>query len=213
MKHYLSFGALLAATVLTACESKNEEEAPDACAAATTVPDSFQVVFETGKGRFVVAVDRTWAPLGAARFHELVRTHYYDGVKFFRVLPDFMAQFGIHGDPATNAQWTNNAIQDDPVRQSNTKGAVTFATAGPNTRTTQLFINTQDNPRLDQMGFAPMGRVVEGLDVVEKLYNGYGEGAPNGAGPSQGLIERDGNRYLNRYFPRLDSIVTARIKC
>lgn len=194
------------------CESK---EAPpvDACVATAAVPDSFDVVFETGQGRFVVAAIRSWAPIGVDRFHELVRSNYYDRVKFFRVLPDFMAQFGIHGDPATNDRWKDRVIQDDPVKQSNKKGAMTFATGGPNTRTTQLFINTQDNPRLDGMGFAPIGRVIEGMDVVEKLYNGYGEGEPSGTGPSQELANRDGNRYLNRYFPRLDSIVTARIKC
>jgi peptidyl-prolyl cis-trans isomerase A (cyclophilin A) len=173
-------------------------------------PDSFRVAFVTGKGRFVVQVNRAWAPRGADRFHALVESGYYDRVKFFRVLPGFMAQFGIHGDPATNKKW-ERAIPDDSVKQSNKTGALTFATAGPNTRTTQLFINTNDNPRLDQMGFAPIGRVVEGIDVVKKLYNEYGEGAPQGGGPDQGRIESEGNAYLNKDFPKLDSIVSARV--
>lgn len=173
-------------------------------------PDSFRVAFETGKGRFVVQVVRAWAPRGADRFHELVQSGFYDRVKFFRVLPNFIAQFGIQGDPAMNKQW-ERAIADDPVRESNKKGTLTYAMGGPNTRTTQLFINTSDNSRLDGMGFAPFGRVVEGIQVVEKLYNGYGEGAPDGRGPDQTRIGRDGNAYLNRSFPRLDSIITARI--
>jgi peptidyl-prolyl cis-trans isomerase A (cyclophilin A) len=174
-------------------------------------PDSFRVAFETGKGRFIVQANRAWAPRGVDRFHELVQRGFFDRGKFFRVLPNFIAQFGIHADPDVSRQWAEREIQDDPVKESNRKGTVTFATGGPNTRATQMFINTRDNGRLDGMGFAPIGRVVEGLDVVEKLYAGYGEGAPQGAGPSQGRIERDGNAYLNRWFPQLDSIITARI--
>jgi peptidyl-prolyl cis-trans isomerase A (cyclophilin A) len=212
--HRQSLAFVVAALGALACqksESPSNQPAADAAAKSDVAPDTFRVAFETGRGSFVVEAIRAWAPLGVDRFHELVQSGYYDRVKFFRVLPDFMAQFGIHGDPSTNDRWKDRVIQDDPVTQSNKKGAVTFATGGPNTRTTQLFINTQDNPRLDGMGFAPIGRVVQGMDVVEKLYNGYGEGAPSGAGPSQELANRDGNRYLNRYFPQLDSIVTARI--
>lgn len=211
--------AIAAALALSACRPSDSDDKPvDTLSASSSrtaatdpvAPDSFRVAFETGKGRFVVQVHRAWAPLGADRFHELVRTGYYDRVKFFRVLPDFIAQFGIQGDPAINSKW-ERAIPDDPVKESNKKGTLTFATGGPNTRTTQLFINTRDNPRLDGMGFSAFGRVVEGMDVVEKLYNGYGEGAPDGAGPDQGRIEREGNAYLNKDFPRLDSIVSARV--
>jgi peptidyl-prolyl cis-trans isomerase A (cyclophilin A) len=208
--------ALLSAFALTACgrsDSPSDQPPPvaDPSPNPTPAPDSFRVAFETGKGRFVVQAHRSWAPLGVDRFHELVKANYYDRVKFFRVLPDFMAQFGMHGDPAVQAKWGERNILDDPVKESNRKGAVTFAMGGPNTRSTQLFINSVDNPRLDGMGFAPIGRVTEGIEVVEKLYNGYGEGAPQGYGPEQGLITRDGNRYLDRYFPRLDSIISARI--
>lgn len=205
------------ALTLGACQqrpepaSSQESTASVASDADPVAPDSFRVAFVTGKGRFVVQAQRVWAPRGVDRFHELVQRRFFDRAKFFRVLPDFIAQFGIHADPDVSRQWSRRAIPDDPVRESNRKGTVVFATGGPNTRTTQLFINTRDNPRLDAMGFAPIGRVVEGMDVVEALYSGYGEGAPQGAGPLQARIERDGNAYLNRWFPQLDSILSARI--
>lgn len=202
--------------IVVACQqrpaSSNQTSTTTAATEADPVaPDSFRVAFETGKGRFVVQANRAWAPRGVDRFHELVQRGFFDRSKFFRVLPNFIAQFGIHADPDANRQWTRREILDDPVKESNRKGTVVFATGGPNTRTTQMFINTRDNGRLDAMGFAPIGRVVEGLDVVEKLYSGYGEGAPQGGGPSQGRIEREGNAYLNRWFPQLDSIISARI--
>jgi peptidyl-prolyl cis-trans isomerase A (cyclophilin A) len=208
--------------VLTAgaCErAKQPEKAPLAETAATiapqpktvAAPDSFFVAFQTGKGRIVVQTVRSWAPHGVDRFYELVNNHYFDHVKFFRVLPNFMAQFGIQGDPATDKKWIDANIPDDPVIQSNRRGFVTFATGGPNTRTTQLFINTHDNQRLDAMGFAPIGKVVRGIEVVDRLYTGYGEGAPGGQGPMQDRIHGEGNAYLNKSFPKLDSIVTARI--
>jgi len=208
--------AFFAAFALTGCQKSAPP--PNKTPAAVTAeaegpiaPDSFSVAFETGKGRFVVQVIRAWAPRGADRFHELVQSGYYDRVKFFRVLPGFMAQFGINGDPATNKRWSR-PIPDDPVIESNRKGTLTFAmTSAPNTRSAQLFINTVDNRRLDGAGFAPFGRVVEGIEVVEKLYNGYGEGPPEGRGPDQGRMGAEGNAYLNRSFPRLDSIITARI--
>lgn len=204
--------AVLAALVAAACQSRPAPiQTPAADSVMPAAPDSFRVEFETGKGMFVVQAVRAWAPTGVDRFHYLVDHGYYDGVKFFRVLPNFVAQFGIHGDPEINRQWTNRVIQDDPVKETNRKGTVTFATGGPHTRTTQLFINLRDNRRLDGMGFAPIGYVAQGMDVVEKFYNGYGEGAPDGRGPSQGLIEREGNGYLNRQFPQLDSIVAARV--
>jgi peptidyl-prolyl cis-trans isomerase A (cyclophilin A) len=184
---------------------------PSAEALAKPAPDSFRVAFLTNKGRFVVRAVRAWAPNGVDRFYYLVNNGYFDDVKFFRVLPNFMAQFGVHGDPAVNAVWENRSIPDDPVRESNQRGSLSFATSGPNTRTVQLFINKRDNRRLDAMGFAPIGRVTEGMAVVDSLYMGYGEGPPGGLGPDQSRIGSEGNRYLNRNFPKLDSIVNARI--
>ncbi len=172
-------------------------------------PDTYQVKFTTTQGAFVVKVTRDWAPLGADRFYNLVKNHFYDGASFFRVLPGFVVQFGISSNPRIAAAWSHATIPDDPVRQSNRRGTVTFATAGPNTRTTQVFINLADNTGLDRQGFAPFGEVVEGMEVVEKFYSGYGEGAPQGNGPSQELIEKQGKAYLEREFPKLDSIQTA----
>lgn len=211
----IAFASLALASCQRSAPPPNQAAGETASASAAqadpVAPDTFRVAFETGKGRFVVEAIRAWAPLGVDRFHQLVTIGYFDKVKFFRVLPNFMAQFGISGDPAMNKQWGTRVIRDDPVKESNKRGMVTFATAGPNTRSTQLFINTRDNARLDPMGFAPIGRVIEGIDVVTKLYNGYGEGAPEGQGPNQTIAEANGNAYLNARFPRLDSVITARI--
>ena len=185
---------------------------PASAAFRAQAPDSFRARFETAKGVFVIAVHRAWAPRGADRFYNLVRAGYYDGVRFFRVLPGFMAQFGIHGDPAVSAAWREQRIEDDPVRRSNTRGMISFATAGPGTRTTQVFINFANNDRLDAMGFAPFGEVVEGMDVVDRLYADYGEGAPRGRGPDQGRMQAEGNAYLERAFPQLDVVKVARIE-
>lgn len=171
----------------------------------------FQVKFETSQGDVILEVHPEWAPNGATRFRELVESKYYDECRFFRVIEGFMVQFGIHGDPNTSADWRTKNIPDDKVTQSNTRGMVTFATAGPNTRTTQVFINFGDNSFLDRQGFAPFAKVVEGMDVVDKWYSGYGEGAPQGRGPSQGLVQSKGNEYLKANFPKLDYIKTARI--
>jgi peptidyl-prolyl cis-trans isomerase A (cyclophilin A) len=184
----------------------------DPSKATEKAPERFRVRFETTKGPFVVEVHRKWAPRGADRFYNLVKLGYYDGVTFFRVLDDFMAQFGIHGDPKVSRVWRDARIPDDPVIQSNTRGMVTFATAGPDTRTTQIFINYKDNSSLDGMGFAPFGRVVEGLKVVDALYSGYGEGAPRGSGPDQARAQAEGNDYFRREFPKLDHIETARLE-
>jgi peptidyl-prolyl cis-trans isomerase A (cyclophilin A) len=184
---------------------------PSAEALAEHAPDTVRVRVETGRGPFVVEAYRAWAPQGVDRFYQLVKLGYYDGVKFFRVVDGFMAQFGIHGDPRVTAAWQDRTIQDDPVAHPNERGTVTFATRGADTRTTQLFINLVDNRNLDGMGFAPIGRVVEGMAVVDSLYKGYGEGAPEGTGPDQTRITSSGNIYLRREFPKLDSIVTARI--
>ncbi len=174
-------------------------------------PGTYQVRFETSAGDFVIEVQRDWAPLGADRFYNLARSGYFDGVRFFRVLPGFVAQFGIHGDPQVSAAWRDQPIRDDPVRRRNARGTITFATAGPDTRTTQLFINFRDNDRLDGMGFAPLGQVVDGLDVVDRLHAGYGEGAPAGRGPLQDRIQAEGNAYLEREFAELDYVKRATV--
>jgi peptidyl-prolyl cis-trans isomerase A (cyclophilin A) len=187
---------------------------PKSAALNETAPSQYKVQFATTKGNFTIDVTREWAPKGADRFYNLVKNGFYDEVRFFRVIrvPEpFMAQFGISGDPAVSAKWADANLDDDPVMQPNTRGHITFATAGPNTRTTQVFINYADNSRLDMLGFAPFGTVVEGMDVVDMLYADYGEGAPRGNGPDQELLESEGNAYLAKEFPKLDYINTARI--
>jgi peptidyl-prolyl cis-trans isomerase A (cyclophilin A) len=180
---------------------------------ATTepAPEVFQARFETSRGDFIVEVTRKWAPLGADRFYNLVKNGVFDGARFFRVLPGFVVQFGIPGDPAVARLWRSAQIADDPVVESNRRGRITFATSGPNSRTTQVFINLADNASLDGMGFAPFGRVAEGLEIVGQLHSGYGEGAPRGRGPEQGRIQAEGNAYLERQFPKLDHIKRAAI--
>jgi peptidyl-prolyl cis-trans isomerase A (cyclophilin A) len=174
-------------------------------------PDAFKVQFDTTKGNFTIEVTRSLSPNGADRFYNLVRSGYFKDIAFFRVIPGFMCQFGIHGDPDVAAKWSGAAIADDPVKGSNTRGTITFATAGPNTRTTQLFINFGDNSRLDGMGFSPFGKVTEGMDVVDKINGEYGEGAPGGRGPAQDRIQGEGNVYLKKDFPNLDYIKSATI--
>jgi len=174
-------------------------------------PETFDVKFVTTKGEFTVTVTRAWSPFGADRFYNLVRHHFYDNASFFRAISGFMVQFGISAYPQVSSAWTNANIKDDTVAKSNTKGFITFATAGPNTRTTQVFINLVDNARLDAMGFSPFGQVTDGMSVVESLYTGYGEGAPQGAGPAQDQIEKLGKPYLDKGFPNLDSIKTATV--
>ena len=177
------------------------------CAPAfAATPDVVNVKFETSQGDFIVEVHRDWAPLGAERFLELVKVKFFDDARFFRVIKGFMAQFGLNGDPKVNAAWQGNNIKDDKVKESNKKGYISFAMAGPNTRTTQLFINLVDNTSLDSMGFAPFGKVTEGMETVEKIYSGYGEGAPRGQGPDQNQVRTKGNSYLAANFPRLDYI-------
>jgi peptidyl-prolyl cis-trans isomerase A (cyclophilin A) len=174
-------------------------------------PATFKARFDTTKGTFVIEALRDWAPNGVDRFYNLVKNGFYNDVRFFRVISGFMAQFGIHGTPTIQAAWRGSQIKDDPVTQSNTRGMVTFATAGPNTRTTQLFINYRDNSSLDKQGFAPIGRVIEGMEVVDKLYNGYGDGAPRGKGPDQTRLQMEGNAYLTKEFGMLDYIKSATI--
>jgi peptidyl-prolyl cis-trans isomerase A (cyclophilin A) len=176
-----------------------------------TAPATYKARFETSKGAFVVDVTREWAPNGADRFYNLVKNGFYDGVRFFRVLDGFMAQFGINGDPKISAAWREARIPDDPVKQSNRRGFITYAMAGPNTRTSQLFINYGDNSALDRQGFSPFGQVNSGMNVVDALYNGYGEGAPRGKGPDQGRVQMEGNAYLTKSFPQLDFVKKATI--
>ncbi|HMD38865.1 MAG TPA: peptidylprolyl isomerase [Candidatus Acidoferrum sp.] len=172
-------------------------------------PASYQVKFTTTKGDFVISVTRAWAPLGADRFYNLVRHHFYDNTTFFRVLRGFVVQWGISAYPPVTAAWEHAPIKDDPVVQSNQRGYLTYAMGGANTRTTQVFVNLVDNKRLDGMGFSAFGQVTEGMEVVEALYAGYGEGAPDGQGPEQDKIEKLGKSYLDKNFAQLDSIKTT----
>lgn len=202
--------ALLAASVAVA-QPAAKPSLKNPAGMKEQAPAVFKANFETSAGTFVIEVHRDWAPKGADRFFNLVKNGFFDNCRFFRVLSGFMAQFGINGDPAVQAVWRDARIGDDPVKESNKKGFITFATAGPNTRTTQVFINYADNTNLDSQGFAPFGKVVTGMNVVEKLYAGYGEGAPQGKGPSQGQIQSQGNAYLQKDFPKLDFVKAATI--
>jgi peptidyl-prolyl cis-trans isomerase A (cyclophilin A) len=174
-------------------------------------PDEYKVKVTTTRGDFVVTVTRAWAPLGADRFYSLVKHHFYDNASFFRALPGFVVQFGISAYPPVSAAWKNAVIKDDPVTQSNLRSYLVFATSGANTRTTQVFINLVDNKRLDSMGFAPFGQVTDGMNVVEMMYDQYGEGAPQGSGPDQDQIEKQGKPYLDKGWPKLDSVQTTTI--
>src|ERR1019366_7981136 len=172
-------------------------------------PAEYEVKFVTTAGDFTIKVTRAWAPNGADRFYNLVQHHYYDGASFFRILPGFMAQFGISAYPEVSKAWDQAIIKDDPVVQSNHRGFITFAMGGPNTRTTQVFINYGNNERLDRDGFSAFGMVTDGMGVVDKLYGSYGEGAPDGHGPDQSRIGSRGRAYLEQGFPKLDSVKTA----
>ena len=175
-------------------------------------PATYKAQFDTSKGVFVIEVTRAWAPQGADRFYNLVKNGFFDNTRFFRVIPNFMVQFGISGDPALNTKWRVARIPDDKPAQSNTRGMVTFATSGPNARTTQVFINFKNNSRLDALGFAPFGKVVSGMNVVDALNGEYGEGAPDGRGPDQMRLQAEGNAYLAKDFPRMDFIKKATIE-
>lgn len=194
-------------------ETKNDMQTllnPDK--AVEKAPETFLVDLKTTKGEITIEVTRAWSPLGADRFYNLVKAGFFTDIAVFRVISGFMAQFGIHGDPAVSAKWREARINDDPVKQSNLKGYLSYAMAGPNTRTTQFFINYADNSRLDEMGFSPFGKVIKGMEAVESVYSGYGEGAPRGAGPDQGRIQMEGNAYLKRDFSKLDYITGASIR-
>lgn len=216
---FLTVAVILFLAAVPVIGSEEGVEAPTTAllnpsAATAVAPAEFTVKVETTQGDFVINVHRDWAPRGADRFFNLVSLGYYDDAAFYRVIltpRPFMAQIGFNGDPAVNAAWRMARIKDDPVKKSNTRGMVSFATGGPNTRTTQFFVNYADNSRLDGMGFAPFGEVIEGMDAVKNFYSGYGEGAPRGKGPSQGRIATEGNAYLKAEYPKLDYIIKAEI--
>lgn len=172
---------------------------------------TYQVLLTTTKGPVKLEVHPEWSPLGAARFRELIEQGFYADIAFFRVLDGFVAQFGISGDPSVSKEWRTKTIRDDPVKASNKRGTLSYAMAGPDTRTTQLFINFGDNSQLDGMGFSPFAHVVEGMEAVDSLCSDYGEGAPRGRGPDQGRAQKEGNDYLKREFPELDYIVSAEL--
>ncbi|MBI4801281.1 MAG: peptidylprolyl isomerase [Elusimicrobia bacterium] len=179
--------------------------------ADAAAPAAFKVMFKTTKGDFTLEITRAWAPLGADRFYNLVKNGYFTDIAFFRVISGFMVQFGIHGDPAVSSAWRGANIKDDPVKESNAKGYISYAMAGPDTRTTQLFINYGNNARLDGSGFSPFGKVIKGMEIVESIYSGYGEGAPSGMGPDQGRVQMEGNAYLKKDFPDMDYIKSAEL--
>jgi peptidyl-prolyl cis-trans isomerase A (cyclophilin A) len=208
MKAYL-VGAVVLALGLTSCSSteKAGSGSPiDPAKWTQQSPASYKARFETTAGAFTVEVQREWAPIGSDRFYNLVKSGYFDGARFFRVVPGFVVQFGLSPDPKVSAAWRATNLQDDPVRRSNGRGFLTFATAGPNTRTTQLFINLGNNLRLDDQGFSPFGLVTEGMDVVDRINSEYGES------PQQPNIEAEGESYLAANFPKLDKITKATIQ-
>jgi peptidyl-prolyl cis-trans isomerase A (cyclophilin A) len=187
---------------------------------SAAMPDSFLVAFETSRGRFDVMAHTAWAPLGASRFHRLVAARYYDDARFFRVVKHFVAQFGIAADPKVTADWRKRCIADEPVKQTNSRGTLSYGQAGPSTRSVQIFINLADNPKLDSLngnGFPPFAEVVSGMSVVDSLYSGYGEAAPHSGseygmeGPTQDSMALQGNPYLVRGWPKLDYVKTARV--
>jgi peptidyl-prolyl cis-trans isomerase A (cyclophilin A) len=209
-----ALGIFAAVAITQAQDTKPSTNSPgftDPAKLTGKAPETFKAQFDTTKGKFTIEVTRSLSPNGADRFYNLVRSGYFKDIAFFRVIPGFMCQFGIHGDPAVAAKWREANIADDSVKGSNTRGTITFATAGPNTRTTQLFINFGDNRNLDGMGFSPFGKVTEGMDVVDKINSEYGEGAPNGRGPAQGRVQGEGNDYLKKEFPNLDYIKSATV--
>jgi cyclophilin family peptidyl-prolyl cis-trans isomerase len=181
---------------------------PEAAYWSQPAPAVFDADVETTQGTFALEIHRDWAPHGADRFYQLARAGYYDDSRFSRVVPNFIAQFGISGKPQVNAAWAARAIPDDPVRHSNTRGTIAFAMTGPDARTTQLFISLVDNSRLDAQGFAPIGFVSEGMDVVDRLYSGYGESSGGGVrAGKQGPLLTGGNAYVDREYPRLDHLI------
>ena len=231
-RRFASLALLVAASLVGACGGEPKEEAapPQASAQAEqaaldaasplltpreltdTAPDMYKVRFETSVGAIVVQVNRAWAPNGADRFYNLVKNGYYDDTRFYRVVEGFMAQFGLKGDPRIDQAWRDVTFPDDPSTESNARGRITFAHAGPNTRTTQVFFNFKDNTHLDASGFTPFGEVVEGLDVMDKIYAGYGELPPAGKGPDYAKAWVQGNAYLDAGFPEMTKILSAKLE-
>jgi cyclophilin family peptidyl-prolyl cis-trans isomerase len=208
----LVVGLGLAAVPPAAGQTSGADALKNPAALKEKAPETFKVNFDTSAGPFVVEVRRAWAPNGADRFYNLVKNGFFDGARFFRVISGFMVQFGINGDPAVSKVWQTARIPIDPVKESNKRGYITYAMAGsPDSRTTQVFINFRDNGALDAQGFAPFGQVVSGMEVVDKLYSQYGEGAPSGKGPNQGRVQAEGNAYLTKEFPNLDYIKKATV--
>jgi peptidyl-prolyl cis-trans isomerase A (cyclophilin A) len=211
-RSFVALGSALLLSVLAAPAFAQSPNLANPSALREQAPAVYKAKFDTTKGAFAIEVHRDWAPHGADRFYNLVKHGFYDNVRFFRVISGFMVQFGINGDPKVSAPWREARIPDDPVKQSNKRGYITYAMAGPNTRTSQVFINFDDNAALDRQGFAPFGRVVSGMNVVDKLNAEYGEGAPRGRGPDQSRIQMEGNTYLARDFGRLDYVKKATIE-
>ena len=214
--------AFVAALVLLGLAACGGDEAADAGSDAdarpdfyypgrltATAPDLFRARFETSAGTFVVEVHREWSPRGADRFYNLVRSGWYDGQRIYRVVPGFMSQWGLHGDPVATYQWRDQFIDDDPVVVSNTRGRVTFATCDVDCRISEIFVNTDDNAELDAQGFSPFGEVVEGMETVDAFYGEYGDGPPRGDGPYQARVRAEGNEYLDAEFPELTRIERA----
>lgn len=206
------FGASLALGFMAMLAPVSAGDLTNPASLNEKAPATYKVKFDTSKGAFVVEVHRDWAPNGADRFYNLVKNGFYNDARFFRVISGFMVQFGINGNPQLSKVWRDANIKDDPVKASNKRGMITFATAGPDTRTTQVFINFGNNAGLDDQGFAPFGQVISGMQVVDSLYAEYGEGAPRGDGPDQGLVQSQGNAYLKKDFPKLDYIKSATIE-
>jgi cyclophilin family peptidyl-prolyl cis-trans isomerase len=205
----IALAALAVPVVIGAQTEAGKARLKTPAALKEKAPDKYKAKFDTSAGVIVIEVTRAWAPLGADRFYNLVKNGFYDDVRFFRVLNGFMAQFGMNGDPAIQGPWSKSNFSDDPVKESNKRGYVTFAkTSLPNSRSTQVFINFGDNSQLDKDGFAPFGRVTEGMNVVDKLYTGYGSNNV----PDQGRIMTEGNAYLLKSYPKLDYIKKATIE-
>jgi peptidyl-prolyl cis-trans isomerase A (cyclophilin A) len=213
--------AVFSLALLAACgggerQAEAPREAPNPLFAPKrlneTAPAEYRVRLTTSAGDVVIQVHRNWAPNGADRFYNLVKNGFYDDVRIYRVLPKFMAQFGLNGDGRINVAWKNSIIVDDPVTESNGRGRVSFAKGGPNSRTTEVFINLRDNAALDGRGFSPFGEVVEGMDVVDGFFDGYGDGPPRGEGPYQAQVQVQGNRYLDSVFPQLTRLLSARLE-
>ena len=205
--------AVCASLALAGCSSAPEPKKEVATPKKEKAPEVYQVNLETSKGPVTIEVHREWAPIGADHFYNLVKTGFFDNARFFRVVRGFVVQFGIAANPETHRLWQNTSLRDDPVAQPNSRGMVTYATAGPNTRTTQIFINLKDNRQsLDRTGFAPFGKVTAGMDVVDSFYNSYGDMPPSGQGPDPSQIQLQGNAYLDSRFPRLDYIKKATIQ-